>query len=269
MRRCLRCFAVCLATAFSLSANAEVQPPAIRLRADAPSVDPAKAAAMTPQALGDAMLEPGHPVVDEAAVGPEGMDPPISPTASVATPIKLFFHPVRNEPAGFCRRDEADIVLELAGRTPSGGIVPTPPASITNIRSFRWVGQHGTGCAAARYDWFSPRPDEEGKALGLVRLVASLQRKAASGGHLPFDLRVNDKMGPEMAASERDHPGQHWNSPPVVFTDGCAALAVLPLGEVGYAGPSTHVGDNVLPFDWTTTLNKRPLTSSTLFVGFA
>lgn len=238
----------------------------LQIRGDAVPIDPARAKAMTPDELGAAILAPGHPPVDEAVVGPLEMQPPAPPTMPIATPITLFLHPVANDPAGFCRRTEVQLNLKLAGRTPDGGVLPTLPESLTTRQAFRWVGDSGSeaACAVPRYEWFIPRAGEEAQALSLVRLVASLQHQAATGARLRFQLKVADKMGREMAASERKRPGQHWNTPPIVFSDGRAALAALPLGKIGYVGPSSGICCDPLPFKWSATMGGRSLTASTL-----
>lgn len=113
-----------------------------------------------------------------------------------------------------------------------------------------------------------PKAAEQDRAIALVRLIASLQRRAVTRERLPFELRIEDRMGSDMAASERERPGQHWSTPPVVFTDGRAALKALPLDDVGYAGPSAGVCCDGLPFSWSSTMAGRPLSASTVLVGF-
>lgn len=150
--RGLICLFILLEMSSPASARREPSPAIVRLRSDAVPIDPGLAVAMKPDALGDAILAPGHPIVDEAVVGPEGMDPPISPTMPVATQIKLFLHPVADEPPGFCRRTEVDLHLKLAGRTAGGGISPTVPEAMTTKQAFRWIGgrKSAAGCAAPR-----------------------------------------------------------------------------------------------------------------------
>lgn len=76
-----------------------------------------QAKSMTPQALADVLLEPGHPPVDSARVLEADYGaPPVSPDAAPRFEVEFATVPVPapDEPA-FCRRDVAKVVVTAPG----------------------------------------------------------------------------------------------------------------------------------------------------------
>lgn len=209
----------------------------LQVRADAPPVSPDQANALAPAALGDLLLGPGHPPVVEATIGPEGLEPPPPPGAPVATRIKLYLQPSHGLEPGFCERIVATIYLKPVDRLPDGNLPAAGPDKLSTETAYRWVGkQRDAACDAPRYAFFIPDAGEKEQALQAVRLLASASRAAQQSRRLTFEVSVEDKEGPEMAAFERDNPQLPAGTPMQTITDARQALAALPVDMVQYAG---------------------------------
>jgi hypothetical protein len=237
----------------ALSAGGPDVAPALQLRQDGPSLTLQEAKALTPQALGDALLAPGHPPVTEAGVGPQGMEPP-PPGAAVSTRVKLFLQPAPSEQPGFCQRTVATLYLE-PGDAPKG----MRPGHLATEIAYRWSGEAhaGSACSAAQYAFFIPRPGEERLALGAVRLLASASEAARQKRRIGYPLSLEDKEGPEMLAYERANPKEPTIPGWRIMTDAREALATLPIDAVTYAGPSsTAIPDILRPADLARGKNR-------------
>jgi len=250
------------ALASSGAAAAQV-PDQVALRGDAVPMTVARAKALTPQALGDALLAPGHPPVVLAHVGPRGLAPPPPPGAPVATPIRLVLRGIPSAQPGFCQQTVASIDLKPVGRLADGSLPAAAADTLATHVQYRWRGD--VDCAAPADAFFVPRDGEAMRDFAIVRLLAKAQQAARRGGRPGFPVSVTDKMGPELIAYQRSNPTQ----PPVagltVVTDARKALAMLPIEEIGFVGRSTTAfPDSLRPSD-TDAATRADAT--TIFMG--
>ncbi len=73
----------------------------VALRTDRPDLTRQEAAAMTPAALADALLAPGHPPIVERVMLPEGVPPPPGPHPSPLD-VRLVAAATLDTASGFC-----------------------------------------------------------------------------------------------------------------------------------------------------------------------
>jgi len=238
----------------------------LQLRQDGPSLSPKEAKALTPQALGDALLEPGHLPVLEVVVGPQGMEPPPPPGGAVPTQIKLYLQPALSGESGFCQRTVATTYLQPVSRSknPSGR-----PISLATEVAYQWIGEArgALACSGSKYAFFIPSLEGRQRALEAVRLLAMASQTAERGGRVRFPLSLEDKEGPEMLAYQRDHPEQSPIPDWQIITDANKALATLPIGEVRFAGPSETAFSNVLHVSDFATIKNHLARGVTVFLG--
>lgn len=251
-------------------AAAEPAPEAIiYLRKSGPSITPGQAKELSPQELGEVLLAPGHPIVSEAVVGREGMEPPPPPGMPVVTRVKLYLQPIRSGEPGFCQRTIATIYLEPVERLADGRLPASRPDSLSTEVAYRWIGDAGdtAACEAPRYQFFSPRPDEVEQALEAVRLLASANEAAKNALPLSFTLSVRDEMGPELLAAHLNNPEIFPDIDVEIITDPIEALASLPIDSVTFAGPAARASPNVLSESDITNVEGGSLEPVTLFLG--
>ncbi len=242
---------------------------AIRIRQDGPSVTPEMAKTLSPQALGDLLLAPGHTPVTEKVVGPVGMEPPAPPGVRVSTRVKLYLRPSESKQPGFCQRTVAIIYLKPADRLQDGRLAESGPNSLSKEVAYRWVGEgsDASACEAPKHQFFIPQSGQVQHALDVVRLLALASQAAKKSRPLPFLLSVEDKLGPVMLAFQHEHP----KLPPLpamkIITDPRKALASLPISQVTFAGPASTASPNIiLPSDLNDQ-KRGPLQAMTIFLG--
>ncbi len=242
---------------------------AIRIRQNGPSVTPEMAKILSPQALGDLLLGPGHTPVTEVVVGPEGMEPPLPPGKPVATRVKLYLQPSESKRSGFCQRTVATIYLKPVDRLQDGRLPGSGPNSLSTEVAYRWVGEvsDASACEAPKHQFFIPQPGQVQHALDVVRLLALASQAAKKSRPLPFLFSVEDKLGPKMLAYQHEHPGLPPLPAMKIFTDPRKALASLPISQVTFAGPASTAYPNIiLPSDLNDE-KRGPLQAMTIFLG--
>ena len=239
----------------------------IRLRQDGPSIATGEAKALTPQALGDALLAPGHPPVTEAVVGPQGMEPPAPPDSPVQ--VKLYLEPISSAQPGFCQRTIATVYLDPPGGMKDAQSPSDRPGSLATEIAYRWRDETRKAlvCSAPKFAFFIPRPGEQQQALEAVRLLASARRAARQGTRLSFPVSIKDREGPEMLAYERQHPHEPRIADLQVMTDAKKALASLPIDAVTFAGPSSTASPDVLHASDLAGAKRSSLRGMTIFLG--
>jgi hypothetical protein len=241
----------------------------LQLRPDGPSLSTEEAKALTPQALGDALLAPGHLPVLEVVVGPQGMEPPPPPGGAVPTRVKLYLQPLLSEQSGFCQRTVATTYLQPVSWPKNPSASSGRPINLATDVAYRWIGEArgAWACNGPKYAFFIPSIEEKQRALEAVRLLAMASQAAKKGGRLGFPVSVQDKEGSEMLAYQRDHPEQPPISDFQILTNAKKALASLPIGEVTFVGPSETAFSNVLLASDFTTFRNRSARGITVFLG--
>ncbi|MEO8375236.1 MAG: hypothetical protein ABI471_08420 [Sphingomonas bacterium] len=239
----------------------------IRLRQDGPSIAPEDAKGLTPQALGDVLLAPGHPPVTEVAVGAQGMDPPTPPDSPVR--VKLYLEPASSEQTGFCQRIIATVYLDPAGSSKDAGSAKGRPNNLSTETAYRWSDEtrKASACSAPKFAFFIPRPGEQQQALEAVRLLASARRAARQGTRLSFPVSIEDKEGPEMLAYQRRYPQRPRIAGLRIMRDAKKALASLPVDAVTFAGPSSTAGSDLLHASDLVDAKRPSLRGMTIFLG--
>lgn len=159
---------------------------------------------MSPQALAEMLLGPGHPPIRSATIRPEGMD---APTPWV-TAVEFSTVPAEGPGNRFC--EWQSIVVGFApvpsNSVPRDGLRPAVPTTTKRERrlSTRPEGQDcaalaGTGIAIDR------------APPGTLRLLADLdaaQVRAQAGRRLPFPVTFKDTMADQI----RDPAFVPWRS---------------------------------------------------------
>lgn len=217
----------------------------VRLRADLPPLDDARARAMSPATLGDTLLAAGHPPVVAATVGPEGMVVP-PPPGTVAVRLVLRAEPA--ERPDFCRRTVVTVTIAR------------PAATLETRTDYRWIGAAGRAQApdAPDLEFLAPEPDECDTALDTVELLARLNRQARAGCAPSFPVSIDDQLGREMTAFARAHPRLPHDPDLGIITDPRAALAQLSPDQVTWAGPAHHaLPDLLTPADKGQVARRR------------
>jgi hypothetical protein len=239
----------------------------IRLRQDRPTIAPDEAKALTPQALGDVLLAPGHPPVTEVAVGPQLMEPPAAPGSPVQ--VKLYLEPASSEQSGFCQRTIATVYFDPAGSLKDAGAPKDRPGSLATEIAYRWSDEtrKASACNAPKFAFFIPRAGEQQQALEAVRLLASASRAARQGTRMSFPVSIKDKEGPEMLAYLRQHPEDSRIADLRVLTDAKKALASLPVDAVTFVGLSSTVLVDVLHASDTVGAKQPSLRGMTILLG--
>jgi len=227
----------------------------LALRADAPSLDLNIARTMTPAALADALLPPGHPPVVEAVVHPAGMEAP----APFVTKVELLSAPQMTADSGFCSAALYTVSFESPASAKWNALAtyPVRPLSLAVETVYRLPNSArplGTdGCAAPMHSHFHVDPSMHGREFQLMRLLAQSQKAAKSGAALPFDLSVQDKMADDFERLNRSRP-DGWQ--PAVFganefarlRDGRQALSAIPFEDTAYiAFDPTSIDPVIIP----------------------
>lgn len=170
----------------------------------------AQAKAMTPAALADLMLAPGHPPVDAAEVGPTGMVPPPPPGSPPQFDLRLFTRPRPAAEPGYCTRQRIAMT------------VLNPGASATvAIKGVERLLRLGRPCADGRapYGTFAD--------ADTVAIVRDLEKdRRTRGKALP--VAYVDRLPAGFAAPR--------------YASGIAALAAVDLRQIDWAGPARRAG---------------------------
>lgn len=240
---------------------------AVALRADPVPVAPDEARRLSPDALAERLLAPGHPPAMQVVVGPQGMEPPTPPNSPERTRIRLFLRPVPLAGSDdFCERTIVTLFLKPAWRSTDGTIPATTAENLSTAQAYRWAGDgRAHGCDGSRWHYFQPRPGELAETLDIVRRLARARDRAASHRRLGFAVTLDDPQGREFRALELSDPSMP-GPPTVVLTDARAALADMPIGEVGYVGPVDGIG-GIPPMDLTNREHGRGAATAALFIG--
>jgi hypothetical protein len=164
-----------------------------------------QAKAMTPQALANALLAPGHPPVDVADVAPLTMDAP-PPGAPPQFRVVLRTRPEPAE-AGFCRRMVIDLIVLNPGAAATSQIART--------REGHRLGTPCVGGKAAYGDYRDSTAREAIRTLDALRQRRRISVPVTFRDDMPADFRI-----------ER-------------YTDGVTALRAVPLDAVSWAGPAS------------------------------
>lgn len=171
----------------------------------------AQAKAMSPQALADILLAPGHPPVDIADVAPLTMEAPPPPGAPPQFRVVLFTTPVDAREHGYCERMRIDAAVIDLGRAAT--------AKVSDVRLLhRLDGRCGeTGkLEFGRYD-----------GAATMAVIRDLDRlRAASRPSIRVDFY--DEM-PNGTVDVR-------------YRDGLSALRAVRLDRVSWAGPASMGG---------------------------
>ncbi len=241
----------------------------LQLRPEGPSISPEEAKALPPQALGDALLAPGHLPVLEVVVGAQGMEPPPPPGGVVPTRVKLYLKPLLSEQSGFCQRTIATTYLQPVSRPENSSASGGRPINLTTEVAYRWIGEArgALACNAPKYAFFIPSLEEKQSALEAVRLLAAASEAAKKGRPLGYSLSLVDKEGPEMLAFQREHPELTPVPGLRIINDAKKALASLPIGEATFAGPSETAFPNILKASDLKTTKSRVARGMTVFLG--
>ena len=222
----------------------------VALRTDGPSVDPKAAEQLSPEAVGNLLLAPGHPPVTDVRIGPEFMVP-YPPGVKIPTRFELHLKPFKSREPGFCERTIAIVHLASVDQLPDRSVPSSRPDTIETRTGYQWAGrakESVKGCGEPKRPFLVPKPEERADALRLIRILASAQARARRVKRQPYLMSVEDSVGPGMREYQREHPEDEqfdWE----VFTDPHKALLAVPLDAVSYAGPSSAFSPNILTED--------------------
>jgi len=219
----------------------------IALRQDAPALDVNAARAMTPAALADVLLAPGHPTIVGAVVHPAHMEAP----ALWVTKVELLAAPELRSKPGLCAATLYTVAFEdpgpasskFDGRTP----IPVRPASLATEMLFRLPSltplTGSQDCNAPMEDFFHLNPSMQGREFELLRLLASARQVAKAGDALPFDLSFKDKMADDFERFASSEPPKDGRVKFVRIPNARAALSEMPLEDISYIGVDSASGD--------------------------
>ena len=199
---------------------------AVTIRPDRPQLTRAQAAAMTPAALAESLLAPGHPPIEQVVPLPDGMVPPPPPDSPITLWVRLVT-PADDDGAGLCTRRSFAVLLRRP--EPEG-----PGDHVAASTSVHFNDLDGHRPCPAGLDAYDPAdPAALPAQLAAARRLAAAVR-AARHDRLPFPVTVDDQLGRDLVRYRHDHPEQRGpGDPPIrVVTDGRAALAALPLDRV-------------------------------------
>jgi hypothetical protein len=221
------------------------------LRPDAPPLDLNVARAMTPIALGDALLAPGHRPIVEVVVHPAGMEAP----ASWVTKVELLAQSQMSPESGFCSTTLYTVTFgpPASSNWRATSTNPVRPAGLEAQTLYRLRNvtppAGSNGCNGPMHDYFHVDPSLNGREFELVRLLAQAQKAAKSGDALPFDLSFQDKMADDFESLARSHPDIDTRRRFARILNGRGALSAIPLEEIAYIAfdpvitPSRPSGD--------------------------
>ncbi len=170
----------------------------------------ARAKAMTPAALADLMLAPGHPPIDAVEVGPPGMVPPPPPGSPPQFDVRLFTRPRPAAEPGYCTRQRIAATVLNPGSDATVAIERTE----TLLR----LGRPCVG-GRASYGTFA-----DTDAIAIVR---DLDKGRRTRGKEPPVTYV-DRLPADFSAPR--------------YASGAAALAAVDLGQIHWAGPARRAG---------------------------
>lgn len=161
------------------------------LNPHAPPLTLEQAQALSPHALADQMLAPGHPDIVEVRVHPIGME---APPGMGLTRIDLYD---RAQPApedGFCVQTDYTIVFNRGYAAHPG---PAAPVALEHTLLYRMANSptgDRPGCEAPVGAFFRMRPAVHAEQIALLRRLAEA-RAAARASHAPtFPIHLDDKM---------------------------------------------------------------------------
>lgn len=212
-------------------------PPQIEVRRDGPAIALGEAERMTPAALADALLAPGHPPIVEARVGPEGMMPPAPPGVPVINQIRLFTAATPADRPGFCEKTRIDV--SLAPRMREGDTVPAAPAeAVTTTKLYRWArsGKDGARCKVASGSYFRRNAVLGERSFTVIRSLATLRPARIR----KLRITIDDYAARQLADMVKAYPQDFADMPRdriTPITDGRVALARFPVSSVQYVGP--------------------------------
>jgi hypothetical protein len=254
---------------FALCAAESATATTLQLRQDGPPLSTEEAKALTPQALGDALLAPGHLPVMEVEVGPQGMEPPAPPGSPFPTRIKLYVQPFLSEQSGFCQRTVATTYLQPVSRSKDQSASGGRPINLATEVAYRWIGEArgASACNGPKYAYFIPSFGEKQLALQAVRLLAMARQAARKDRRIAFPLSVQDIEGSEMLVYQRDHPEQPSIPDLHIVTDAKKALASLAISEVTFVSSSETGLSNVLLASDLAILKNSSARGITIFLG--
>jgi hypothetical protein len=191
---------------------------------------------MSPNALGDALLTPGHPTILETRVGVQGMMPPPPPDTPFQSPIDLVVKPEVSSEQGFCERSVAHVLLAPVVFS-LGKDLAARPVQISTEQTYSWIVNSGEGaeCDAHYRRYFSLQKGYERQVLTLVRSLAELQARVKAGRRIAPKITVDDREAPKwrkFAQTNKDPRIQPTAEDMTPLTDGKVALSSISIGNI-------------------------------------
>ncbi|MES3099971.1 hypothetical protein [Sphingomonas faeni] len=204
----------------------------IEVRRDGPPLTLEQARAMTPAALGDALLTSPHPPIVEAVVGPEGMVPPPPPDTPEATEIKLFAAAVPASQPGFCEKVRATITLAPVMRR-EGTLPPARAQAVSSTPLYRWAEPSAgpARCEAKRYAFFALDPGLGDRAFTVIRLLGTLK----NAYDRKVQISIDDRGAREMRDYAKGHRDEMKDMPKDAITpivSGRSAISKFPISSI-------------------------------------
>lgn len=225
----------------------------VALRPDRPTLTQPQAAAMSPAALADALLAPGHPPITERVMLPGTFVPPPPPPFRAPLDVRLIAAATFDAPSGFCLKRSWRVSGTPEGRPTALAPEPTlyrlPPAT--------------GGCEAEHRSFFGVAAADRPRAFTVVHLLAAL---AHNPGRVDFPVGIDDQEGRAMAAYCHGRPA-FCNFPVTVITSGRRALADLPVQAIAYVCRHSLLGADLLSPADLTGPDGQPRESWQVFVG--
>ncbi|RZM12015.1 MAG: hypothetical protein EOP68_02155 [Sphingomonas sp.] len=209
----------------------------IEVRRDGPPLTPEQARAMTPAALGDALLASPHPPIVEAVVGPEGVLPPPPPDMPETTEIKLFAAVVPASQPGFCEKTRMVVALAPVMRR-DGNLPPARAQTVSSTKLYRLAERNADGieCEAERHAFFAVDPKLGDRTFSVIRLLDTLKIAYNS----KVQITIDDRGARELRDLARRHPDEMRNVPEEAITpivSGGSAMAKFPISSINMIGP--------------------------------
>jgi hypothetical protein len=215
----------------------------IEIRRDGPALTVAQAQALTPEALADVLLVPGHPPVDEAIIGREGMYPPPPPGTLEATEVRFFTTPVPSSKSGFCERTEALVTLAPVMRQ-NRELPPAGAMTVSLTPMYRWAdkAKGALSCKAPRGDFFKLDPKLGDRTFTVIRALQALK----SGSAKNVQISIDDRGAREMRdfVKRNSYLPSLSKSTITPITSAREALRMFPITRVASIRLYVRVWDN-------------------------
>lgn len=239
----------------------------VAFKTDAKPMTLTDAERLGPTQMANAWLVAGHPSVERATIGPQGMSAPLPPGPAVETGATVLFVPAPASDTHFCQRIVADLTMSPISRDVTSRQALYRPTAIKTDTQYRWAGgaASAASCAKSGATFFKIDPNLGNQQFGIISAVAAAGARSRGGRRPSFPVTVDDREGREMLAFEAGTPNASrrpggWT----VYTDGTKALAAVPFTAAFAVYPTSSTYADPFTKAEISNANAQKLTAWTI-----